>query len=105
MVIGPPGVGKSTPVEYIARQFERCIFSLSMVDPKMTDNNLRRLVANMPTNCILEINEFQRQMEFLNNPDTSVTFAGLLAALDGSARLPEGTIVIITTNENVLTEE
>ena len=70
----------------------------------MTDNELARLVAAVPTDGILLIDEFDKQLKAMrSNRRVALTMGGLNSAIDGAQRMSFGSIVIIISNADPAT--
>ena len=97
---GPPGGGKSSIVFALASHLKLDIAILSLAESSMSDKDVRSLLAELPPNCILLIEDIDaafHQREAGEDKENRVTFSGLLNALDG-VMSPEGMILAMTTN-------
>ncbi len=99
LVHGPPGTGKSSIVEMIAKSYNMQVYSIQLNNVGMNDASLIKLCASVPINSIIVFDEIDKQYEsIINNDRVHVSTSGLLCALDGVPKLPYGTIVIMTCN-------
>jgi mitochondrial chaperone BCS1 len=104
---GPPGTGKSSFVFAIAGYFGVNIYSISLNDPSLTDEDLSYICSNIPRYCVLLLEDLDSTDIRQGNSDDDkhhdshrrlgISRSGLLNAIDGVAS-PEGRILIITTN-------
>jgi chaperone BCS1 len=101
---GAPGNGKTTIVSALARSFGMNLCILSLLGEWMNDRNLLRLVANMPMNSLLLIEDVdatgvgnERAVEPSGARRSAVTLSGLLNAIDGIST-PPSQVVVMTTN-------
>lgn len=100
---GPPGTGKTSFVQALAGSLDFEIAMLSLSERGLTDDLLNQLLLKLPprTFVLLEDadaafnNRMQRQEDGYSG--ATVTFSGLLNALDGVASAEER-IVFMTTN-------
>jgi chaperone BCS1 len=96
---GPPGSGKSSAVIALASHFGLDIAILSLTESTQSDDNLRDLLASVPKNTIVLIEDIDCVFDERTSSDKkgSITFSGLLNAIDGVAA-GEGRILFMTTN-------
>jgi mitochondrial chaperone BCS1 len=97
---GPPGTGKSSAVVAMASALQMDIALLSLSGSSLDDNELGELLAQVPANAILLIEDID--CAFVERSGTAekqnkLTFSGLLNAIDGVAA-GEGRILFATTN-------
>ena len=117
LLSGPPGCGKSSLATALAGHFRINLYSLSLLDPKMTDSSLMTLFQRLPPGCICLLEdvdsaglgrEISGQTQDKSRPGkqgtngtsattSRVTLSGLLNAIDG-ASAPEGHLLLMTTN-------
>lgn len=100
LIYGKPGNGKSSLVMALASHFMCNIATISLSRMGMTDDELNEAIAELPEKSILLIEDIDcvfRGREGIGAPLSSVTFSGLLNALDGVAS-GEGHLLIMTTN-------
>jgi len=100
---GPPGTGKTSLVGTMAGFFnlKLCPLELGSIDD---DSTLRRAFTNVPGRAIIVIEDFDSFFEGRKpkNPDSKITFSGLLNAVNGIIHSP-GRLLVLTTNrvENI----
>nr|ANM86792.1 mitochondrial chaperone BCS-1 [Stygiella incarcerata] len=106
LLYGPPGCGKSSFVISVAGELglNICILSLSS-NKKLSDDNLASILNSAPSRSILLLEDIdcsfgeirKKEKKSSEDSDSSLTFGGLLNALDGACA-QEGRIVFMTTN-------
>ncbi|KAI8849182.1 P-loop containing nucleoside triphosphate hydrolase protein [Chytridium lagenaria] len=105
---GYPGTGKTSFVTALAGELKLNIYVISLSNKGLTDETLTELMVDSPERCIILLEEatsdddmkrakIQRQNQMTTTTPTTVTFSGLLNAIDGVAA-QEGRILIMTTN-------
>lgn len=97
---GPPGTGKTSLISGLAGAIGANLYVVNLAAAGMSDEALTRLMLNVPTDGVVlfeDIDAVVQGREVAKADRASVTFAGLLNALDGVASRP-GTIVFLTTN-------
>ena len=94
---GPPGNGKTTMIFCMAAAMNKELTYLNLRE--QTDSSLLRGLGDIPPNSILVIEDIDClfDTEDTRETKTSVSFSGLINALDGVAS-PEGQMVVMTTN-------
>ena len=104
LLYGPPGTGKTSLVHSLVGRLEYGICLLNLSD--MTDEDLLRSLSKVPNKCIVLIEEVDvavpskkrlKDIEDKNGKKSSLTFEGVLNAIDGIAS-EESQIIIMTTN-------
>ena len=100
---GPPGTGKTSFVQALAGTLDFNIAMLSLSQRGLTDDLLNHLLLNIPARTIVLLEDAdaafsnRRQREDDGYSGASVTYSGLLNALDGVASAEER-IIFMTTN-------
>ncbi|KAL4938915.1 P-loop containing nucleoside triphosphate hydrolase protein [Aspergillus oleicola] len=110
---GPPGTGKTSLASAIAGVFGLDIYVLSLQDPTMTETQFTRLFAEVPTRCVVLLEDVDaaglnrgdlaptkdtnQLAQSTNANSSSISLSGLLNAIDGVSS-HEGRILIMTTN-------
>ena len=100
LLYGPPGTGKSSAVVAVASALKMDIAMLSLSGSSLDDNELAELLANIPVNSIVLIEDIDCAFVDRNTSgekSNKLTFSGLLNALDGVAA-GEGRVLFATTN-------
>merc|ERR1711902_186265 len=101
---GPPGTGKTSLVHSLVGRLEYGICLLNLSD--MTDEDLLRSLSKVPNKCIVLIEEVDvavpskkrlKDIEDKSGKKSSLTFEGVLNAIDGIAS-EESQIIVMTTN-------
>jgi chaperone BCS1 len=99
LLYGPPGCGKSSFIFALAGSLNYNLALLNLNDKGLTDDRLNALLAVVPPRCIILLEDvdaaFSKEREQKNT--YSVTFSGLLNALDGVASTEER-VIFMTTN-------
>ena len=103
LLYGPPGTGKSSFIQALAGELDFNIAMLNVSERGLTDDRLAHLLANIPSRTIVLLED--ADAAFVNRTQSdehgyrgaTVTFSGLLNALDGVASSEER-IVFLTTN-------
>lgn len=97
---GTPGTGKTSMVQALAAHFGRNVCFLLPTHPDMNDDTLRAAVNSIPENSIVVFEDIDslfakdRSSQMSKN---SVSFSGLLNALDGIGAA-NGQVFVLTTN-------
>jgi len=97
---GAPGGGKSSIVIAIASHLGLDIAMLNLSDPKVGDAELRKLLGEVPEDCVVLIEDIDcafTQREASKDKENRLTFSGLLNAIDGVAA-GEGRVLFMTSN-------
>ncbi|KAL9096739.1 MAG: hypothetical protein Q9165_001227 [Trypethelium subeluteriae] len=103
LLYGPPGTGKSSFIQALAGELDFNIGILNLSERGLTDDRLNHLLTNIPPRTIVLLED--ADAAFINRAkaqedgfrSTSVTFSGLLNALDGVASAEER-VIFLTTN-------
>eukprot|EP01100_Stratorugosa_tubuloviscum_P014119 TRINITY_DN737_c7_g1_i1.p1 TRINITY_DN737_c7_g1~~TRINITY_DN737_c7_g1_i1.p1 ORF type:complete len:217 (-),score=74.57 TRINITY_DN737_c7_g1_i1:69-719(-) len=103
---GPPGTGKTSFIQALASEFEYNICVLNLSERGLTDDRLNYLLTIAPRRSFILLEDIDAVMPTRPKPGQpipdsyqlmSVTFSGLLNALDGVASSEER-ILFMTTN-------
>ncbi|POS84404.1 hypothetical protein EPUL_003682 [Erysiphe pulchra] len=103
LLYGLPGSGKSSFIQALAGEIDFSIAMINLSTKGITDDKLFDLLTRLPPKSILLLEDSdaafvnKRQVESDGYSGPSVTFSGLLNALDGVAA-GEERIVFLTTN-------
>ncbi|KAI9661005.1 MAG: hypothetical protein M1821_009332 [Bathelium mastoideum] len=103
LLYGPPGTGKSSFIQALAGELDFNIGILNLSERGLTDDRLNHLLTNIPPRTIVLLED--ADAAFTNRAKAqedgfksmSVTFSGLLNALDGVASAEER-VIFLTTN-------
>lgn len=100
---GPPGSGKSSFIQALAGELEYNICVLNLSERGLTDDKLNHLLANAPERTLILLEDIDaafagRSQSGDPSFSGSVTFSGLLNALDGVASSTSQRIMFLTTN-------
>ena len=97
---GPAGVGKTSIALALASHFGCAIYALNLNESKLTDKELHKTLAAVPAGHIIlleDVDAVFRERKAGEDNNSSVTFSGLLNALDGVFSTA-GRVAILTTN-------
>jgi chaperone BCS1 len=100
---GPPGSGKSSFIQALAGELDFGVSIINLSERGVTDDKLAHLLMKMPPRTILLLEDAdaaftnRRQVDADGYGGATVTFSGLLNALDGVAA-GEERIAFLTTN-------
>ncbi|KAJ0161389.1 Mitochondrial chaperone BCS1 [Colletotrichum tanaceti] len=103
LLFGPPGSGKSSFIQSLAGELDFSVAMVNLSEMGMTDDKLAYLLTKLPRRSILLLEDAdsafvnRRQRDADGYSGASVTFSGLLNALDGLAA-GEERIAFLTTN-------
>ena len=104
MIAGPPGVGKSEFVVWLASQLALPIFRLCLSSHKLTDDRLGQLLSHTAIceNAVLvQVDEFQETVErWLGSPERTthgVSPGGFCEVVQGSTAMARGVMVLSGT--------
>jgi hypothetical protein len=100
LLYGDTGTGKTTVIELAAKKHNMTIYSLNINSSELNDTILIDLVATVPPNGIIVMDEIDKQIAaLLQNKNKYITVGGILSAIDGPTRLSHNTIVVMTANK------
>ena len=105
LVIGPPGVGKSEFVIWLASQLALPVYRLCLSSPTLTDDRLAQLLSQSSIRedaVVMQVDEFQGTLQrWLAGPGDrelrGVTAGGFCECLQGSAAMGRGVVVLSIT--------
>jgi len=98
---GKPGSGKTSLIQAIAGHYERSVCFIQPTNKKITDDSFKTAMNYLPDSAIVVLEDidalFQKDRSKEESNSSSLTFSGLLNALDG-VDCANGQIIFITTN-------
>lgn len=103
LLYGPPGSGKSSFIQALAGELDFGVAIINLSERGMTDDKLSHLLEKLPPRTMLLLEDAdaafrnRRQVDDDGYSGGTVTFSGLLNALDGVAA-GEERIAFLTTN-------
>lgn len=97
LFFGPPGTGKTSTIRAISSEFGHSCCFLSMASDKFSNQALGDAIAEMPSDALIVLEDVDALFTKRKSTSNSLTFSGLLNALDG-VMSAEGVITIMTTN-------
>lgn len=103
LLYGPPGTGKSSVIEAIAGHLNFNIAMLNLSQRGMTDDRLQLMLTKVPPRTLVLLEDAdaawvnRKQANEEGYSGASVTFSGLLNAMDGVASAEER-MLFLTTN-------
>ncbi|KAF2199255.1 hypothetical protein GQ43DRAFT_399185 [Delitschia confertaspora ATCC 74209] len=103
LLYGPPGTGKSSFIQALAGHLDFNIAILNVSERGLTDDRLNHLLTKVPPRTIVLLEDADAAFVNRRTPGedgyagATVTFSGLLNALDGVASAEER-IIFLTTN-------
>jgi ATP-dependent 26S proteasome regulatory subunit len=99
MLYGKTGTGKTTIIELTAKKYNKTLYSLNFNSKELDDTIIINLIASVPPNSIVVMDEIDKQIAALNkNKNKLISIGGILSAIDGPLRLSHCTMVIMTAN-------
>jgi DNA polymerase III delta prime subunit len=110
MISGPPGVGKSEFVIWLASKLGMSIYRLCLSSTNLTDDQLTQLLSQSAIQenaVLLQVDEFQVTVDrWLHDSPTAssggITAGGFCEALQGSSAMCRGVVVLTGTDQLVL---
>lgn len=100
LLTGVPGSGKTCLCKAIAKKYERPIYVLNF-GKGLTDELLLDLITDVKPNSILLLEDIDSYFkDRIESDSTSVSFSGLINALDGVLSNGNGIITILTANHS-----
>lgn len=95
---GPPGTGKTTLAKAIALEYKMDVYSVNLRTIR-SDEDLTTMFGRIGPGSILLLEDFDSHFEGREStdPESKVTFSGLLNAIDGVLPLDD-VLIIVTTN-------
>lgn len=103
LLFGPPGSGKSSFIHAIAGELNFAIATVNLSERGMADDKLAMMMQKLPARTIVLLEDAdaafvnRKQMDSDGYSGSTVTFSGLLNALDGLSA-GEERIAFLTTN-------
>lgn len=101
LLFGSPGAGKTSLIQALAGRYKRNLAILSPSHPEMSDDGLKAAVQRVPNKSIIVLEDvdaiFADGRSKREGDKSSLTFSGVLNALDGVGA-SAGQIFILTTN-------
>ncbi|KAF2097625.1 putative mitochondrial chaperone BCS1 [Rhizodiscina lignyota] len=103
LLYGPPGTGKSSFIQALAGELDFNIALLNVSERGLTDDRLNHLLTKVPPRTMVLLEDAdaaftnRRVVDGEGYAGATVTFSGLLNALDGVASAEER-IIFLTTN-------
>lgn len=97
---GPPGTGKTSTIAALATHLKRPIFKISLAAPGMCDSSLHLSMHRMHEAGVVALEDVDSLWgKHREKEDAfSVTFSGLLNALDGTGAGRGGCLFVLTSN-------
>ena len=109
LVVGPPGVGKSEFIVWLAGQLRLPLYRLSLYSPKLTDEVLAQVLSHSwlkHDSVLVQLDEFQSvlgrwsaHIQKENRNFEGISAAGLCEVLQGATSLSRGVIILSGTEE------
>ncbi|KAI9158851.1 Mitochondrial chaperone BCS1 [Paramyrothecium foliicola] len=103
LLFGPPGSGKTSFIQALAGELDFSVAMINLSEMGMSDDKLAALLTKLPKRCLLLLEDAdaafvnRRQRDADGYSGATVTFSGLLNALDGVVA-GEERIAFLTTN-------
>ena len=109
LVVGPPGVGKSEFIVWLAGQLRLPLYRLSLYSPKLTDEVLAQVLSHSwlkHDSAVIQLDEFQSVLTRWGSKQPNnirkvegISAAGLCEVLQGATSLSRGVIILSGTEE------
>ena len=109
LVLGPPGVGKSEFIVWLAGQLHLPVYRLSLHSPKLTDDVLAQVFSHSwlkHDSAVVQLDEFQGALERWTQDSKShdrhgngISAEGLCEVLQGATTLSRGVVILSGTEE------
>lgn len=96
LLSGLPGTGKTSLIKSIASKLDYSIYIIPFTG-NLDDMALSEAISNIPEKCILLIEDVDSLFVKRENKSSSLTFSGMINALDGIT-VKHGLITFLTTN-------
>ncbi len=100
MLVGRPGMGKTTLVRSIAKHLNRSLYVLNLT--RIKPQNLEGVISTIAPGSILVVDDIDSLYTGKDPKDGSgcqIPYSMFLNVLDGNMVMPHGTIVILTAND------
>jgi chaperone BCS1 len=97
LLYGPPGSGKTSFIQALAGELSHNICVLNLNDRGLSDDRLLHLMTEVPPRSFILLEDVDAVFNSKRESTYTVTFSGLLNALDGVTS-GEERIVLMTTN-------
>ena len=109
LILGPPGVGKSEFIVWLAGQLHLPVYRLSLHSPKLTDDVLAQVFSHSwlkHDSAVVQLDEFQGALERWTQDskghdrrDNGISAEGLCEVLQGATTLSRGVVILSGTEE------
>ena len=106
MVRGPPGVGKSEFIIWLASQLRLPIYRLSLSNPSLSDNLLAQLLSQTSiseSHVLIQVDEFQETLQrwiaSSSDKQVGITAGGFCECLQGATAMRSGVVIVSGTED------